>query len=124
MGRRAERSVLIIDWSRAQPTGRATRHETLRRLSDLLRGPWGTFSRFPEASQRSRDADLSAAEEYSRRMNTIGDLLAPDTDPAGRLRGRLALSALFVAATQGDPLGGTAEQRADAALRVAFDLAR
>jgi hypothetical protein len=34
--------------------------------------------------------DLSAAEEFSRRMDAIGDLLSPATDPADRIRGRLA----------------------------------
>jgi AcrR family transcriptional regulator len=111
----------IIDWSRAQPAGRATRHETLRRLSDLLRGPWGTFSRFAQASEAAM-RDLSAAEEYAQRMDAIGDLLAPTADPAGRIRGRLALAALFMAATDGERLRGTVEQRTEAALSIAFSL--
>ena len=111
----------IIEWARSQPAGRAARHETLRRLSDLLRGPWGTFSRFAQASEAAM-RDLPAAEEYTRRMEAIGDLLAPTADPAGRIRGRLALSALFMAATNGDQLGGAIEQRTDAALVIAFDL--
>jgi AcrR family transcriptional regulator len=113
----------IIDWSRAQPPVRATRHETLRRLCDLLRGPWGTFSRFAQASEAAM-RDLSAAEEHHQRMDAIGDILAPTADPAGRIQGRLALSALFVAATSGDRLGGTIEQRTDAALFIAFTLTR
>ena len=113
----------VIDWSRSQPAGRATRHETLRRLSELLRGPWGTFSRFAQASEAAM-RDLSAAEEHSRRMDAIGDILAPTTDSAGRLRGRLALSGLVMAATHGDRLGGAVEQCTDAALGVAFSLTR
>jgi AcrR family transcriptional regulator len=113
----------IIEWSRAQPATRPTRKETLRRLNDLLRGPWGTFSRFAQASEAAM-RDLPAAEEFTTRITAIGDLLAPTADPAGRIRGRLALSALFLAATQGDQLGSTLEQRTDAALTIAFDLIR
>jgi AcrR family transcriptional regulator len=113
----------IIDWARAQPRGRGTRHETVRRLAALLRGPWGSFTRFAQASQAAM-RDLSAAEEYTRRMAEISDLLAPSGTPAGRLRGRLALTALFMAVTGDDGVGDTAGERADAALEVAFSLTR
>ncbi|WP_033341527.1 TetR/AcrR family transcriptional regulator [Catenuloplanes japonicus] len=108
----------IIDWSRSQPSGRANRHETLRRLHDLLRGPWGTFTRFAQASEAAI-RDLSATEDYNKRMDAIGALLAPTPDAAGLLRGQLALSALFLAA-----VGGDSGARADAALEIASELTR
>jgi AcrR family transcriptional regulator len=113
----------VIDWARAQPRIRAARHETLRRLNELLLGPWGTFTRFAQASEAAM-RDLSAAEEFSRRMDAISDILSPATDPAGRIRGRLALTALFMATARGEQLGGTMDQRNTAALDIAYALTR
>ncbi len=101
----------IIGWSRSQPPGRDNRQETLRRLNDLLGGPWGTFTRFAQASEAAI-RDLSALDDYNQRMNAIGDILAPTPDPAGRLRGQLAMSALFLAAVNGDRIGGSGDARA------------
>lgn len=113
----------VIDWASAQPRTRATRHETVRRLDRLLLGPWGTFTRFAQASEAAM-RDLSAAEEFSRRMDAIGDLLSPATDPAGRIRGRLALTALFMATARGEQLGGSMDERNAAALDIADALTR
>jgi AcrR family transcriptional regulator len=113
----------VIDWASAQPRTWATRHETVRRLDGLLLGPWGTFTRFAQASEAAM-RDLSAAEEFSRRMDAIGDLLSPATDPAGRIRGRLALTALFMATARGEQLGGSMDERNAAALDIAYALTR
>jgi AcrR family transcriptional regulator len=112
-----------IDWARAQPRTRATRHETLQRLNHLLLGPWGTFTRIAQASEAAM-RDLPAIEEFTRRMNAIGDILSPANDPAGRIRGRLALAALFMATTRGEQLGGTTNQRNTAALDISYTLTR
>jgi hypothetical protein len=68
--------------------------------------------------------DLSAAEEFSRRMDAIGDFLSPATGPVGRIRGRLALTALFMATARGEQLGGSMDERNAAALDIAYALIR
>ncbi len=113
----------ILDWARAQPVGRATRRETVRRLHDLMRGPWGSFSRFAQASEAAM-RDLSAAEQYAQQTAAIAAALAPTDDPTGRLRGRLALDALFLASTNPAALGGTSDERHRAALAIALTLVR
>jgi AcrR family transcriptional regulator len=103
--------------SAARPVDLETRREVLRRLTELLRGPWGTFTRFARASEAAL-RDLPAVEEHTRRMDRLGDLLAPTADAAGRIKGRLALSALFLAITDGARLDATV----DDALEAAYDL--
>jgi hypothetical protein len=57
-------------------------------------------------------------------MDAIGDLLSPATGPAGRIRGRLALTALFMATARGEQLGGSMDERNAAALDIAYALIR
>jgi AcrR family transcriptional regulator len=111
----------LITWASAQPRTRATRQEVLRRLHDLMSGPWGTFSTFAQANEAAM-RDLSAAAEFGRRMNTVGTLLSPNDTVGGRLKGRLALTALFMANARAQQLGGTADARMDAALELATTL--
>lgn len=111
----------ILDWARTQPAARAMRQEMLRRLYTLMSGPWGTFSRFAQASEAAM-RDLSAAEEFRQRMDAVGILLSPSATVEGRIKGRLALSALFMATARGAQLGGTTAERMQAALEVAYTL--
>jgi AcrR family transcriptional regulator len=113
----------LIAWATSQPKTRATRQEMLRRLSDLMSGPWGTFGRFAQANEAAM-RDLSATAEFARRMDTVGTLLSPADTVDGHLKGRLALTALFMANARGEQLGGTASERMAAALGVANVLVR
>ena len=108
----------IVGWAQAQPPNAATRIEVLTRLQDLMAGPWGKFTRFAQANEAAM-RDLTGADEFITRMNTLGALLAPADTIEGRIRGRLALSALFMANARGSQLGGTNRQRDTAALKVA-----
>jgi AcrR family transcriptional regulator len=113
----------LITWANAQPRTRATRREVLRRLYDLMSGPWGTFIIFAQANEAAM-RDLSAAAEFGRRMDTVGTLLSPNDTVEGRLKGRLALTALFMANARTQQLGGTANTRMHAALELATTLVR
>jgi AcrR family transcriptional regulator len=113
----------LIGWASAQPRTRATRQELLRRLHELMSGPWGTFSTFAQANEAAM-RDLSAAAEFAQRMNTIGTLLSPNDTIEGRLKGRLALTALFMANARTELLGGTADACMDVALELATSLVR
>jgi hypothetical protein len=68
--------------------------------------------------------DLSAAAEFARRMDTLSKLLSPGETIDGRLKGRLALTALFMASARGDQVGGTTSQRMECALEIAQTLVR
>jgi hypothetical protein len=68
--------------------------------------------------------DLSAAAEFARRMDTLGALLSPTDTIDGRLKGRLALTALFMANARQEQLGGTTAESMAAAVDIAAALVR
>jgi AcrR family transcriptional regulator len=113
----------LLTWAKAQPATRATRQEVLRRLHAVMSGPWGVFTRFAQASEAAM-RDLSAAAEFGQRMDEVGTLLSPSDTVEGRIKGRLALSALFMANARGTQLGGSTAERMDAALEIASALLR
>ena len=113
----------VISWAAGQPKTRGTRQEVLDRLHSLMSGPWGTFSRFAQANEAAI-RDLSAAAEFARRMDTVGALLSPTDTVDGRLKGRLALTVLFMASARGAQVGGTESERMAAALEIAYSLVR
>lgn len=78
----------------------------------------------PDQSDEAAIRDLAAAEEYHVRMQAVASVLSPALDVEGRLRGHLALEALLVATTQGERIGGSPDERAQAALAAAFLLTR
>lgn len=113
----------LITWAAEQPRTRKTRQELLLRLDRLMAGPWGTFSRFAQANEAAM-RDLSATAEFARRMDTLGARLSPKDTVEGRLKGRLALTALFMASARRDQLGGSEAERSAAALEAANMLVR
>lgn len=113
----------LLAWASRQSGTRGTRKEVLHRLHRLMSGPWGTFSRFAQANEAAM-RDLSAAAEFARRMDALGALLSPTDTIEGRLKGRLALTALFMANARAQQLGGTENERMSAALGLAEVLVR
>jgi AcrR family transcriptional regulator len=111
----------ILDWARAQPATVATRVEILHRLAALMAGPWGTFIAFAQANEAAM-RDLTAAEEFAVRMDTLADLLKPSDTVTGRMKARLALDALFMAGSRRRQLGGSDAERCKAALETANSL--
>jgi AcrR family transcriptional regulator len=108
----------VITWAAGQAKTRATRQEVLLRLHGLMSGPWGTFIQFAQANEAAM-RELSAVAEFARRMDTIATVLSPEDTVEGRLKGRLALTALFMASARADQLGGTEQER----MATAFDIA-
>lgn len=100
-----------------QPTAQ-NRVRLLERLSDLIAGPWGPFIRFAQADE-SAMRNLTGVAEFSARIDELAQLLQPDASIRGRIEGRLALTALFVAGTRSSQLGGTPTERREAAIQVA-----
>jgi AcrR family transcriptional regulator len=111
----------ILDQARAAPRTTATRADILTRLHELMAGPWGKFTRFAQASEAAM-RDLSAAEEFTTRMDALGALLAPSDTVEGRMKGRLALTTLFMASARISQLGGTDQERVAAAFSIATQL--
>ncbi|NEW69242.1 TetR/AcrR family transcriptional regulator [Streptomyces rhizosphaericus] len=111
----------IIDWACSRPADLRTRREVLHRLSALMAGPWGQFTRFAQENEAAM-RDLAAASEFVERMESLAELLRPSDTVRGRMRARLALSALFMAGSRAEQLGGTDQVRSAAALETADEL--
>jgi AcrR family transcriptional regulator len=113
----------LVVFLRSAPGSRAARSEALQRLASLVQGENGPLlvcARVNEHALRG----LPAAAELLDSTDELTQLLAPDTSIDGRMRGRLAVSALVMAAAREAQLGGTSDERADAALALASELLR
>jgi AcrR family transcriptional regulator len=111
----------ILDWASAQPATATTRAEILSRLATLMAGPWGTFIGFAQTNEAAM-RNLTAAEEFAERMDTLADLLKPSDTVVGRIKARLALDALLMAGSRRRQLGGSDTERCQAALATANSL--
>jgi AcrR family transcriptional regulator len=111
----------IITWARSRPASMETRTEVLHRMAALVAGPWGQFTHFAQANEAAM-RDLTAAAEFIERIDTLAELLRPSDTVRGRIKARLALSALFMAGARAQQLGGTDRTRSVAALETAVEL--
>ena len=111
----------LVTFLRSAPKNWATRDEALQRLAVLIQGENGPLlvcARVNEHALRG----LPAAAELLDYTDNLTQLLAPDTGIDGRMRGRLAVSALMMATAREAQLGGTSDERADTALTLAREL--
>jgi AcrR family transcriptional regulator len=127
---RSKEDLLTSSYSRLTPAleelvaalrAGLSRSEALDRISALLRGEDGELlvcARVNEHALRG----LPTAVVVLDHLDELTRLLAPGPDVDGRMRGRLAVSALVMAAARGPQLGGTAVERARAALALAHEL--
>ncbi|WP_410594247.1 TetR/AcrR family transcriptional regulator [Amycolatopsis sp. lyj-23] len=97
------------------------RREALDRFAALIRGEHGALLVCARVNEHAL-AGLPAAAELLHHLDALTAALGPGADIDGRMLARLALSTLVMAETRGAQLGGTAEQRAAAALTLARDL--
>jgi AcrR family transcriptional regulator len=116
----------IAEWAEAQPPGRERRRATLERYSALLGsmaegGP--QLVRFMQENQTSIKELAVGARMRDRFERLAAILVEPDSSAADQLRSRLALAALHFGAFAHDRLPGDPQERRDAALEVALDLA-
>jgi AcrR family transcriptional regulator len=106
---------------RSIPATEQSRSEVLHRLSALLQGEDGALlvcARVNEHALRG----LPTAAVVLDHLNDITQLLAPEASITGRMRGRLAVSALVMGVARGPQLGGTTGERSQAALALAHEL--
>lgn len=114
----------IIGWAEAQPVDAATRHEVLRRYSELLSGRTSELTQFLQDNKTAIRELAAGADMHKRFEQLSGLLITPGQPPAAQLKARLALVALHMGAfAHGGLLGGDEQQRREVALEVALELA-
>lgn len=112
----------VVDWAQARPAGVATRHEVLRRYSELLSGRTTQLARFLQEGQTSI-RDLTAGADVRKRLDRlVGTLTTPGQPLTTQLRARVALMTLHLGVFAGRDIEATDQQRRDAALQIALDI--
>jgi AcrR family transcriptional regulator len=121
---RAKQIDELIDWAKAQPPGDETRLEFVRRYSaNLDIGDQHTLMRFMEQNQPALKG-MAVAETMRQQMFDLIDVLAgPDASPTDRLRTAFSVFVLHAGwFILRDP-SITDEQRREASMEVAVELA-
>jgi len=118
----------LVAWGQDQPRGPGTRAEILRRIAELVTGPWGDVIRFGQTNQAAMRSHDVGEELGSKMFAVVGLIIDPDAGLEDQLRSLLALVAIYLANLPGlpDVLGPLAtaspEERSAAATAVARDL--
>lgn len=113
----------LVAWMESEPPTRERRIEMLRRLGEITRGTPGDVMRCVqqnEAAFQHLATTTSLVHDLKQKLWRAA-LPAPATVEDG-LRMRLAVMAVLVATKPDSDLGGSADERADAAQRVAASL--
>lgn len=113
----------LIQWARAEPTTRERRLEYLRRLGVATRGGLGDLMRCVQQNELAMAAmpgTVAIVHRYKQQLSEA--VLPPDADVEARLRVRLAIMAVLLANHGSDDLGGTEEERQEAAQRIAAEI--
>lgn len=123
----AEKVDTIISWAVDQPATAETRHEIIRRFHAALYGGDDLMSRdlqrFIQTNQQLIQERVKIGEEMRGRFQHLSELLIPRSAPlTARLKGTIALFALFAARGFLDEQDITPEQKSEAALETALDL--
>ncbi|MFE2442289.1 TetR/AcrR family transcriptional regulator [Stenotrophomonas sp. NPDC087984] len=111
----------VIESARAHPPSAATRIRAVEEFDALVRGEHGASLVCAQVNEHALRG-LAAARTLQRRLGDLIRALATGEGPEGMMRGRLALSAVVMAAARGRELGGRQAERHAAALAVARSL--
>ncbi|CDR14029.1 TetR/AcrR family transcriptional regulator [Streptomyces iranensis] len=112
---------VIIESARAHPPSAATRMRAIERFDALVRGENGASLVCAQLNEHALRG-LAAARTLQQRLDDLIRALGTGEGPEGTMRGRLALSAVIMAAARGRELGGRQAERHKAALAVARSL--
>ncbi|WP_250279559.1 TetR/AcrR family transcriptional regulator [Frankia sp. Cppng1_Ct_nod] len=113
----------LVRWGQAQPTSAATRQEVLRRYSRLLSTRDVQITRLLQENQCSIRA-LPIGAEMHEHLGQLTQVLADaDLPLVDQMRARLSLIALHVGVFVTRDLAASEQDRRDAALRIAIELA-
>lgn len=111
----------IIEAARALPADGSTRLRLVDQFDTLVRGEHGASLACAYVNENALRG-LHAAQALQRKLIELTGLLATGDTPEGRMRGRLAVSAVVMAAVRPRELGGRQAQRHEAARAVARSL--
>ena len=111
----------IIDAARAGSADAGTRMRAVEQFTALIRGEHGASLVCAQLNEHAL-RNLRAARVLQQKLSELARLLATGDGPEGRIRGRLALSAVVMAAARRRELGGREEQRYEAAHAVVRSL--
>ncbi|HEX7490843.1 MAG TPA: helix-turn-helix domain-containing protein [Candidatus Limnocylindrales bacterium] len=120
----------LVAWSGTQPRTAEFRQEYLRRLAQLLQGPWSSWISFVQQNQPAlRDHTDAAQKMRSRLLMLCAPILEPEAPLQDQVRSFLGLLAVYLgnlapasAMLQSMGLEATPEELAVAAMDVAFEL--
>ena len=117
----------IIAWAEQQSDGPETRRECIRRFHAMLYGSNDAFARdlqrFMQTNQQLFQERIKMGGEMRARfMRLAAMMMPPAAPPAARLKGRMAMFALFAARGMLDAEDTAPDEIGDAALDVALDL--
>ncbi len=115
----------IVVWARSEPSTRERRLEFLQRLGAATRGGTGDLMRCVQQNELAIAGMPGAMSIVKRYKKELADAILPaDADVEGRMRVRLAVMAVLVGGQGSADLGGTDDERHDAALRIAAEVMR
>jgi AcrR family transcriptional regulator len=113
----------LIAWAQSEPMTRERRLELLRRLSAVIGAGAGELIQCVQQNELALQGLPATVNLVGRIKHRLWEVAAPpDAGVEDRLRTRLAVMAVMVANNPSSDLGGTPEERADAALRIAAEL--
>jgi AcrR family transcriptional regulator len=113
----------LVAWARSAPSTRERREELLRRLSALARSGVGDLMRCVQQNEASLTSLPQATDIVHRYKEELWRASTPpDATLEDRLRARVAIFTILMASKGASDLGGTDQERTDAALRVAVEI--
>jgi len=111
----------LIEDARTMPRDSSNRLRIIVRFDVLVRGEHGACLACAHVNEHALRG-LHAAQTLQHKLTELTGLLATGDTPEGRMRGRLAVSAVVMAAVRPGELGGRQAQRHEAARAVARSL--
>ncbi len=113
----------LITWAGAAPSTHERRLELIRRLGVATSGGLGNLMRCVQQNEVAFSALPGTIDVVRRYKHELWRAATPpDASVEDELRVRLAIMAVLMASNAAAELGGTAQERQDAAQRVAADV--
>ncbi|HEX7716261.1 MAG TPA: TetR/AcrR family transcriptional regulator [Marmoricola sp.] len=113
----------LVAWAASAPSTRERRREVLRRLAALAQSGVGDLMRCVQQNEAALTSLPQATDVVHRYKEELGRACTPpDATLEDKLRARIAIMTILVASKGGAELGGTDQERTDAALRIAVEI--
>lgn len=113
----------LLTWVASAPSTRERRVETLKRLAALTQGGAGDMLRCVQQNEVSLSSLPRTIELIHGYKDALSHALTPpEASLEDRLRARVAILTVLVANRSAEDLGGTDQERTEAALRIASEV--